>query len=59
LSSEKILPDAAVFNICGRQHEQEREREFLFWSGVVEDPRHAYRLHAREPGDLGDACDER
>jgi hypothetical protein len=25
-------------------------------SGVVEDPRHAYKLHAREPGDLGDTC---
>src|ERR1019366_8915549 len=25
-------------------------------SGVVEDPRHALKLHAREPGDLGDAC---
>jgi len=27
-------------------------------SGVVEDPRHTYKLHAREPGDLGDACGE-
>ena len=25
-------------------------------SGVVEDPRHTYKLHAREPGDLGDTC---
>src|SRR5580700_9205527 len=25
-------------------------------SCVVEDPRHAWKFHAREPGDLGDAC---
>jgi hypothetical protein len=25
-------------------------------SCVVVDPRHAWKLHAREPGDLGDAC---
>ena len=25
-------------------------------SCVVEDPRHVWKLHAREPGDLGDAC---
>ena len=24
--------------------------------GIVEDPRHAYKLHAREPGNLGDTC---
>jgi hypothetical protein len=30
----------------------------LVQSGVVEDPRHAWKLHARQPGDLGDACDE-
>src|SRR5207302_5286434 len=27
-------------------------------SCVVVDPRHAWKLHAREPGDLGDACCE-
>src|SRR6202453_3802400 len=26
------------------------------WSCVVVDPRHAWKLHAREPGGLGDAC---
>jgi hypothetical protein len=25
-------------------------------SGLVEDPRHTYKLHAREAGDLGDTC---
>lgn len=25
-------------------------------SGVVGDPRHTYKPHAREPGDLGDTC---
>jgi len=25
-------------------------------SCVVVDPRHVWKLHAREPGDLGDAC---
>jgi hypothetical protein len=25
-------------------------------SGVVVDPRHTYKLHAREPGDLGNTC---
>ena len=34
-------PDADAFVMRGRQHGQERQREFLYQSGVVEDPRHA------------------
>ena len=36
-----VNPDADAFEMRGRQHEQERQREFLTQSGVVEDPRHA------------------
>ena len=36
-----VNPDADAFVMRGRQHGQEREREFLSQSGVVEDPRHA------------------
>ena len=36
-----VNPDADDFVMRGRQHGQERKREFLPWAGVVEDPMHA------------------
>ena len=38
------------------QHEPERYARVSVRSGVVEDPRHTYKPHAREPGDLGNTC---
>jgi len=35
------------------QHEPGRYARVSVRSGVVEDPRHTYKPHAREPGDLG------
>jgi RNA-directed DNA polymerase len=55
-SCEKIIPDANLLNIRGWQHAQGRKARVSARSGVVEDPRHTYKLHAREPGDLGNTC---
>ena len=40
----------------GRPHQSRRYRESWLRSRVVVDPRHAEKLHAREPGDLIAGC---
>ena len=43
--------------ICsGRQYGLERLTRASGQPCVVKDPKHVWKLHTREPGDLGDAC---
>src|SRR5262245_38563331 len=40
------------FRYGGRQHDNHANREWIDRSCVVEEPAHAEKQHAREPGDL-------
>ena len=51
--------DADPVDRRGRPHEPGRQRESRARPRVVVDPRHAEKLHAREPGDLIVGCQAR
>src|SRR5262245_61244924 len=56
-----LLPeqDADSGSDRGRQHDTHVNREWIDRSCVVEEPAHAEKQHAREPGDLLDVLVER
>jgi hypothetical protein len=50
-----LLRGADALRYSGRQDPAERQGEFGAGPRAVRDPRHAVKLHAREPGDPRDA----